>query len=207
MRTIHSEWGPVAINFWGMMRPVKKETDMKNSDQENWEGQRLIGGSPAPEPVSSPTPPEHSELTAEQAFARGYISALPDGHYMKESATGGIGGSELLSLRRELETCKRLYNDLAREYEELKEANIANRIDHLLENPIVYQLSEADLKRYCDNARAYGWEAGRLSVLNPLLELKPKYDSHNDNPFVKPDWDRNLPANPGFQVTAKDNPL
>lgn len=81
------------------------------------------------------------------------------------------------------------------------------------ENPEVvnHHLTDSELKRYCDNARAYGWEAGRLfaaadSVMN-LPALQPIYNSHPSNPFVNPDWDRDLKIPQGFIVTAKDNQL
>lgn len=73
------------------------------------------------------------------------------------------------------------------------------------DEPIV--LTKEMLKRYTDQARAYGWEAGRYFALKGIQDLRPQYDSHADNPFVRPDWDAALPSTTGFQVTAKDNPL
>lgn len=61
-------------------------------------------------------------------------------------------------------------------------------------------MTTADLKRYCDNARAYGWEVGRGKPIQDGLF------THPDNPFTKPDWDKDLTRS-GFLVTAVENPL
>ena len=111
--------------------------------------------------------------------------------------TGGIGGgSELMQLRQELERAKLLYNDLARENEVLREAG---------------HITPELLKRYCDQARAYGWEAGRLFGWSRASEtfdgLESMYKSHPQNPFINPDWDEDLKLPQGFMLSFKDVPL
>ena len=82
------------------------------------------------------------------------------------------------------------------------------------ENPeaVNHHLTDSELKRYCDNARAYGWEAGRAyglasSVDKDIPNLEPVYNSHPSNPFVQPDWDKDLKRPQGFMVTATENQL
>jgi len=82
------------------------------------------------------------------------------------------------------------------------------------ENPeaINHHLTDSELKRYCDNARAYGWEAGRAyglasSVDKDIPKLEPVYNSHPSNPFTNPDWDKDLKLPQGFMVTATENQL
>lgn len=65
---------------------------------------------------------------------------------------------------------------------------------------------EAILKRYCDQARAYGWEAG-LRYAAGDRKLRAVYESALENPFVKPDWDKELKLPQGFQLTFKENTL
>jgi len=67
-------------------------------------------------------------------------------------------------------------------------------------------LTDEDLKRYCDNARAYGWEAGLRYGQSHEVELRRVYESSAQNPFVDPNWDGELKY-PAWLVTAKDNPL
>lgn len=62
------------------------------------------------------------------------------------------------------------------------------------------------LKRYCDQARAYGWEAG-LRYVGGDRKLRAVYESALENPFVKHDWDKELKLPQGFQLTFKENPL
>lgn len=144
----------------------------------------------APAPVSSPTPPERSELTVQQAIDLGYIKGL----LLEENEM--IATSDINAVRQELETAKLLYNDLARENEALREAG---------------HMTPEVLKKYCDNARAYGWEAGRiygsLSLQDAIPALQATYSSHPLNPFVDPDWDKDLKLPQGWNLTAKDNPL
>jgi len=109
-----------------------------------------------------------------------------------------IATSDIDAVRKELEQAKLLYNDLARENEALREAG---------------QMTPDVLKKYCDNARAYGWEAGRLyglasSVDNDIPKLEPSYNSHPSNPFTNPDWDAELKLpRQGWNVTFIDAPL
>jgi len=76
------------------------------------------------------------------------------------------------------------------------------------ENPeaVNHHLTDSELKRYCDNARAYGWEAGLRYGREHETALRRVYESSAQNPFVDPDWDRELRF-PAFLVTAKDNQL
>jgi len=67
-------------------------------------------------------------------------------------------------------------------------------------------LNEESLKRYCNNARAYGWEAGFAWGSSASAVLKSVYDTNQYNPFVNPDWDKHLKLQ-GFLVTAKENQL
>lgn len=71
---------------------------------------------------------------------------------------------------------------------------------------VVYHLTESELKRYCDNARAYGWEAGLHYGREHETALRRVYETSAQNPFVDPNWDRELKY-PAWLVTAKDNPL
>jgi hypothetical protein len=112
-------------------------------------------------------------------------------------------------LRKELEQAKTLYNDLAHKHEViLEDADISKP-----ENPeaVNYHLTDSEFKRYCDNARAYGWEAGKRdhSNLTGTGRLQAMYTSSRGNPFVDPDWDAHLKTEDGqgFIVTAKDNQL
>jgi hypothetical protein len=103
---------------------------------------------------------------------------------------------KLDAVQKELEQAKLLYNDLARENEALREAG---------------KITPDLLKKYCDNARAYGWEAGKRdhSNLTGTGRLQAMYTSSRGNPFVDPDWDAHLKIEEGqgFIVTAKDNQL
>jgi len=48
------------------------------------------------------------------------------------------------------------------------------------------EITEEQLKAYCDQARAYGFEIGKGK------ELRPVVMSSKDNPFVHSDWDKEL---------------
>lgn len=63
------------------------------------------------------------------------------------------------------------------------------------------EISERMLKAYCDNARGYGYEIGRGQTLAPIVQ------SSEGNPFIHPDWDKDLPDPKGFQLSASDHPL
>jgi len=107
-------------------------------------------------------------------------------------------------LRKELEQAKTLYNDLAHKHEViLEDADVPKP-----ENPeaVNHHLTDSELKRYCDNARAYGWESGLRYGRSHETALRRVYDSSAQNPFVDPDWDRELRF-PAWIVTAKDNQL
>lgn len=45
------------------------------------------------------------------------------------------------------------------------------------------EISDAVLKEYCRNARAYGWEVGHGSPMLSILKATRK------NPFLKPNWE------------------
>lgn len=87
---------------------------------------------------------------------------------------------ENATLQRELERARMMYNHLASK-----------------------SVAPDMLKRYCDNARAYGWEIG-FRQIDPCAQVT----TSRQNPFVKPDWDAEIleEAN-AFIVTARDVPL
>jgi hypothetical protein len=57
------------------------------------------------------------------------------------------------------------------------------------------------LKKYCDNARAYGWEIGARGI-EPVEQVI----SQEGNPFVNPDWDAKLKKErTGWVLSANDD--
>lgn len=90
---------------------------------------------------------------------------------------------ELANTKIELERAIVMYNDLARK-----------------------SVAPDMLKRYCDNARAYGWECGKSQMTR--TELPPQINSSEDNPFLNPDWDAHIKAEQaGFMLSSGDVPL
>lgn len=69
-------------------------------------------------------------------------------------------------------------------------------------------VSEEQLKVVCDQARAYGFEVGRIRTLeNREIPLKPIYESTPMNPFINPDWDEELNLPQGFLLSFKNGAL
>ena len=90
---------------------------------------------------------------------------------------------ENATLQRELERARAMYNDLASE-----------------------TISPDMLKRYCDNARAYGWECGKSQLTG--RELPEMINSTEDNPFTNPDWDAHIKTQlAGFMLSSGNVPL
>lgn len=188
-------WSPYAGEQWTHQPPGASGTDgmhvfcyisTAEPEEEMQPGQDINTNVEVPKPVSAPTPPEQSEVTFSGR-------ARFEGHAQQNYR---LLQQDHERLRRENEAMKTKYNDLARENEELKEFG-----------PLTSDL----LKRYCDNARAYGWEAGRLHYVEDTtstITLKAVYNTSPNNPFVNPDWDKDLKADVlRALVTATETPL
>lgn len=90
---------------------------------------------------------------------------------------------ENATLQRELERARTMYNHLASKV-----------------------IAPDMLKRYCDNARAYGWECGKQGLFGRLLPAV--INSTENNPFVNPDWDDHIKTQQaGFMLSAGEVPL
>lgn len=84
--------------------------------------------------------------------------------------------------------------------------SVSSGNDVVILDPGYMILNEGMLKRYCDNARAYGWECGVRDLRG--TDIPHVVNSSQYNPFVKPDWDAHLNNDEvGFQLAARDVPL
>lgn len=147
-------------------------------------GQSVNAAILGPEPVQSPTPAEESERMV-AARGQDVLAGLP--RYSRCEYCGEIYPRHTTSCKYDQE---RMMDD--------------KQPGPIEEEPIV--ITKEMLKRYCDQARAYGWEAG-LRYAAGEGALRPIYESSPQNPFVHPDWDKNLRLPQGWQLTFKENPL